>query len=817
MRFPARSIAGNLVWARDGRVWAVWRVRPATYAWLPDHEKLLHHHRVRSLLACLPGESTLLGLCRRLDPGELAGRMSSGLDAPRPEWREAAARAADLLAEVGGHERLHFLGVELPSPQTGRGLAGIAGAAGGGVAAAFGLPSPPPGRHEVAARRRQADHLLSQLSSTLPLQDATPADLGWIYARAPLRGIADPAPRALPDGPPPPALATFGDAVLKEGGIAADPGRPRHRRYLRVETEDGVAYQAFLAVSDMPHRFRYPGGGEWLAAADAAPFPVDWCVRIRPVSNQDAQARARRQARQLTGQVGEYEGEPSGMPASLAEAMEGIQDLRAALSGNPADPELLATMVYAVWSPELEELEERVASLRGMFTSREYDLHRPTGGQLSLFETMLPGSPLPPAARDYTQYLLPRDLAAGAPFAGVEVGDPEGMLLGYSLDAGTFTPVLLDPARGPRSNRSASMAAFGALGSGKSYFIKSVAQAALCRGGQVVVLDRTVTGEYAALAGVAPGRTQVVRLAAGSDVSLDPLRVFREEERAARAIGFLTLLTGTAPSDLQGAALAEAVRAVAARPGGRLADVLPVLEAAAVDDPDASVVWRKLRALSSSELAPLVLGDAPVLALDADYIVLHTPGLSLPDREILLNEHLARQLLPEQVFSQALLYLVAAVARSVVFSDTGRFAAALFDEAWALTASMQGRALLLESVRDGRKHNAAVWLLSQHPRDLGDEELAHLLGSRFAFRQSHDAAAAALGFVGVEPTEQAVRLLVAAGEGACFLRDLDGRVGFVRVLEATSEELHEAFDTMPGRRTAGPPAEPVLRAAAGGG
>jgi len=94
------------------------------------------------------------------------------------------------------------------------------------------------------------------------------------------------------------------------------------------------------------------------------------------------------------------------------------------------------------------------------------------------------------------------------------------------------------------------------------------------------------------------------------------------------------------------------------------------------------------------------------------------------------------------------LYLVAAVARHVTFSDPGRFAAALFDEAWYLTSSLQGRALLLDGIRDGRKHNAAIWLVSQHSDDLGDDALAHLLGPRFVFRQARAAAPAALHSLG---------------------------------------------------------------------
>ncbi len=108
-----------------------------------------------------------------------------------------------------------------------------------------------------------------------------------------------------------------------------------------------------------------------------------------------------------------------------------------------------------------------------------------------------------------------------------------------------------------------------------------------------------------------------------------------------------------------------------------------------------------------------------------------------------------------------------------------------------------GRQLVLDFVRDGRKHNAACWLLSQHADDLGDDQLAHLLGSRFVFRQDPGAVPAALRFLGVDG-ERARELSPTRSPDRRFFRDGDGRIGFVQVLPA-APALHAAFDTTPGR------------------
>jgi hypothetical protein len=813
VRLPARFVTGNLVWARRGSVWAVFRAPGSCYPWLGTQAKLELHQQTRAALAALPGEAMLVSICHRLPAAELAARIARGVPAAG-SWGQAAGPAPATAAGLRPTGRVTFLVAELPAAAAAGGLAPALGAARAALAESFGLAGSAVRPSEISRRGAQAAALLDRLVRHVGLEPATPAEICWIYAAAVGRGR--------PDAPPFPATSPAAtgqlrdlprsiaapDAIFKEGGLPEDPARPRHRRYLRVDLEAFPSYQAFLALAAMPHEFTFPGGGEWLAAADEAGFPVDWCVRLRPIDSRAAQASARRQARQLRSQVGEYDGDPAGAPPALAEAIEALGDLRAQLAANPTDTEIQATTIFAVGAGALADLEEQVAALRARYGASGYLLQRPIGGQLGLFAAMLPGAPAGSPARDYAHHLLGRDLAAGMPFAGADAGDPHGALIGYSLDAGTFRPVFFDPAFGPSINRSGSLGAFGALGSGKSYFIKNVIYATLARGGRVVVLDRTVSGEYtrlAPLAPVPPGAAQVIRLSGSGGPCLDPLRLFADDQRLVVALGFLTLATGTSPGELPGIALAEAVEAVAGRPGGRLSDVVGELERAAGSDWHAEEAWRALRHAGRNPLSRVAFGEGRPASLDADYLVFHAPDLALPDREVALQEHLARRLLPEQVLSQALLYLVAAAARHVAFSDASRFAAAVFDEAWCLTSSLQGRALLLDGIRDGRKHNAAVWLLSQHPGDLGDDQLAHLLGPRFVFRQPAAAAPAALHFAGVEPSERAIAFLTSAPDGACLFRDVQDRVGRMQVLPALSRELHEAFETNPAR-TARPPA-----------
>src|SRR5690606_28051266 len=133
-----------------------------------------------------------------------------------------------------------------------------------------------------------------------------------------------------------------------------------------------------------------------------------------------------------------------------AAAIQAIDEERTALGANPAEPELQVAILLSLASDDLEDLEDQAAALGALFKPHEYGLGRPTGGQVALLRSMLPGTRAAPVCNDYTQFMLARDLAAGSPFCGSDVGDPTGLLLRLSLDGGNGTPVLFDPPSGPR-------------------------------------------------------------------------------------------------------------------------------------------------------------------------------------------------------------------------------------------------------------------------------------------------------------------------------------------------------------------------------
>ncbi len=359
----------------------------------------------------------------------------------------------------------------------------------------------------------------------------------------------------------------------------------------------------------------------------------------------------------------------------------------------------------------------------------------------------------------------------------------------------------MDPAHGPRDlNRSGSLAAIGELGAGKSFLAKTLALNTVAMGGQVVAVDRTESAEYGRLAGAVGGTSQVVKVSAEAQVCLDPFQVFDTDELRLRyGVGVITLLTATPPGSAAGTHCHRAAQhalehtAQIGQPA-RLRDVIDHLEATG----PGGEVADKLRALSEISYGRLVFGDpGPAVDLNGDYVCFHIPGLRLPRRDTARDDQL-----PEELLGQAILYLVAAFSRRVLFRHPDRFAALLLDEAHALTASAQGHALVMDLIRDGRKHFAAVWAFSQLATDLtgerGGDDIDTLLGYRVVFRQSPGTAADALRFLGSDDRDDNIETVTSLGTGECLMRDPSGRLGLVRIATPDDPAVADAFSTTPG-------------------
>ncbi|MBL1109409.1 ATP-binding protein [Streptomyces sp. 5-8] len=872
MRVPIRHIAGHLVWSTQGSVWAVYRLHPGpdvqgrreetvqgTY--VPAAVRGEQLARITHLVRSLSGAPRLYGLCAQVDPGEVALRMIEGIEpaeqapgAGRHPWVENVEATLDLLDGQEMHRRTLWLAVPLQAESASLQVSASFGAAWAEVAPMLGMRPTPVSRREVSAYREQASRVEAALAGGIAFRPARAAEIVWMVQHALHRGLAEPLLAEaetselyggqLRDGVlRSPSYADLGQVRLQEGGMEPDlddagelkgagritrSGRrawwrlnsssPLGRRWLQVESETGVGYQAQLALAECPPAVSQDAA-DLFAQLEMLDFPVDYTVDLTLVPAEKARAQVRRKKNELIDQADQYDARPTGMPASLNEAARDLGELDARLSRTSVEVEVQSVTVLTVWGPTAAVCDARARALAALLGGADYRAVRPAGLQEALFSMGLPGVVRPGVVREFTQHQISEDWALGGAFTVSEVGDPSGMFLGIDLDCGTTRPVMINVADAPKVDASASMGVVGDLGAGKSVLQKLIAEAVWARGGCAICIDRTPVREWATFARTAAkGRVQIID-AAQAKVSIDPLRMFDGPEGRHYALSYLTLQLGIGPMSTNGEVLHHAVEQAALSAAPSMHRVLEVLEEMATNEAGkrqdvAATLAGLIRVVATNSLARMVFDPTlPPVRLDAssasDMIVITTTGLKLPPKAAFDKPEVLHQQPLEALIGRAVLYLIAAIARQTAFEDPERFTAVVLDELYWLTSSAEGTALVHEILHDGRKHGAGLLAGSHDAEELGPDRglMAYRALARTADRER---ARHGLEFVGLDPNDGELLRLVTTGlspvgqkgrEGEFLLTCPRQNTGRIKVSIPRIPRITTSITTTPGRRT----------------
>ncbi|WP_432167965.1 ATP-binding protein [Streptomyces sp. bgisy031] len=831
--------------------------------------------RITQLVRSLSGEPRLFGVCAQVDPSEVAWRMLEGLHDDEtselvPEagpWVEHVEAALDLLDGQEMHRRTLWLAVPLSTgARNGRGMLprGLGVGAFGALSDSLGLKPSPVSDTDLARAREKAAQIEAQMAGAVPFRPARPAEIVWLVQHTLHRGISEPllseaassalyagrvrhgllvspsyadlgqvrleeggSPRAADaDGEDGGRPALFG-GFLKRGGTSRVTGRqwwkeatsPIQRRWLQVETPEGTGYQAHLVLAECPPALSAQAA-DLFAQLDVLDFPVDFTVALTLVEAAEARRKIQRKRTELVDQVDQYDARPTGLPSDIPEAARDLGEMDARLARTSAEVEVQSVTVLTVWAPTSALCDARARALEKLLAGVDYRALRPVGLQNELFTLGLPGSVRPFAVREFTQHQLAEDWAMSGAFARSEVGDPNGILLGFDLDCGTTRPVMVNVADAPKQDASASLAVIGDLGGGKSVLQKNVQGAVVDRGARAICIDRTPVREWATFAkGAAPGRCQVID-AAQAELSIDPLRLFPGPEGRQYALNYLLLQLGIGAMTVQGELLHHAVEQAAGQPDASMAKVISVLaETAAAGTGKrrdaATSVAGMLNLVTSNPLAAMIFDPTlPIARLDgssiADLIVITTAGLTLPPKQAFENPEILHQQPLEALIGRAALYLIAAMARQAAFADPSRFCAVVTDELYWLTSSAEGTALVHEILHDGRKHNAGLLAGSHDEKELGPDRglFAYKALARTTDRER---ARRGLNFIGLDGRdEDLVRLVttnlspvgVAERAGEILLTGPRQNTGRIKVHIPDVERIARHITTTPGKSRA---------------
>lgn len=654
-----------------------------------------------------------------------------------------------------------------------------------------GLPPIPAA--QLDALIASEERAFRRAAGCLPIRRATTQELQWLLRRAACRGLDEPEldrhwqPNAL--------LVETADGRLAYEPLECDIVRHANApvleedRWLVVDAPEGRSHQAMLALGALPEEAEFPGSAELLfTPLEAVEFPVDCVVHARWLGNRDAIARVRRRivdadvayAEQVTSAHGP-------LSYTVEENRQLARELDAYLQAQERPPLLNASISLALGAPSREELERRVELLSQQYGT--VTLHRPLGLQPALFLDHLP-RPDGGTVRDYGDVLTIEQLGALMPIGTHRAGSANGPYIGRTVSGG-LRPVKFDITEASRAGRPPSILLAGTLGSGKTIAAELLALQAERRGSVVVDVDPKPDHNLEGLPELA-GRVHVIELSTDDRFRglLDPLAIAPDGLAEDLASSYLMELLPAAPPAWE-TQVRRAVRTAIddRRPSCR--HVLALLAGSL--HPDARAAGEALEVWADSGIARLAFGDGshaqiaaqrPVTTIKARALTLPAPGVPRGDYD------------QAERLGVATLKLIAAYAMRLVSGDRSVHKVVLFDEAWFLLASRDGRRLIDRLNRLGRAENATLILATQQLEDVG--EIENLIGTRLIFGQETVAEARrALQLLGLDPEDRGlVERVRAYRRGRCLMRDIDDRVAEVQI-DLVYRHLLEILDTTP--------------------
>ena len=571
------------------------------------------------------------------------------------------------------------------------------------------------------------------------------------------------------------------------------------QRYLRLEHEDTESYVTYFTVNAIVGELDFPSSEIFYFQQQQFTFPIDTSMNVEIVGNKKALTTVRNKKKELKDLDNHAYQAGSETSSNVVDALDSVDELETDLDQSKESMYKLS-YVIRVSAPDLDELKRRADEVKDFYDDLNVKLVRPAGDMLGLHSEFMPASKR--YINDYVQYVK-SDFLASLGFGATQMlGENEGIYIGYSVDTGRN--VYLQPAlasqgvKGSVTNALAS-AFVGSLGGGKSFCNNLIVYYAVLFGGQAVILDpKSERGNWKATLPEIADEINIVNLTS-DEVNkglLDPFVIMRNEKDAeSLAIDTLTFLTGISSRDGEKfPVLRKAVRAVTQSQTKGL--LLVIDELRKEDTPISRNIADHIESFTDYDFAHLLFSDGNVehaISLEKQLNIIQVADLVLPDKDTTFEEYTTIELL-----SVAMLIVISTFALDFIHSDRSIFKIVDLDEAWAFLNVAQGETLSNKLVRAGRAMNAGVYFVTQASGDVAKESLKNNIGLKFAFRSTDIAEIKqTLEFFGIDKEdENNQKRLRDLENGQCLLQDLYGRVGVVQI-HPVFEELLTAFDTRP--------------------
>lgn len=571
------------------------------------------------------------------------------------------------------------------------------------------------------------------------------------------------------------------------------------QRYLKLEHEDSKSYIAYFTINSIVGELDFPSSEIFYYQQEQFDFPIDTSMNVEIVTNKKALSTVRNKKKELKDLDDHAWQAGNETTNNVMDALDNVNELETSLDQSKESMYKLS-YVIRVSAHDLDELKRRCDEVRDFYDDLNVKLVCPFGDMLGLHSEFIPASRR--YMNDYIQYVTSDFLASLGFGATQQLGETDGIYMGYSIDTGRN--VYLQPAlasqgvKGSVTNALAS-AFLGSLGGGKSFCNNLLVYYAVLYGGQAVIVDpKAERGRWKETLPDIAHEINIVNLTSAIENKgmLDPYIIMKDpKDSESLAIDTLTFLTGISSRDGEKfPVLRKAIRSVTQSDQRGLLKVIEELRKE--DTPISRNIAEHIQSFTDYDFAHLLFSNGNVensISLDKQLNIIQVADLVLPDSNTTFSEYTTMELL-----SVAMLVVISTFSLDFIHSDRSIFKIVDLDEAWTFLNVAQGKTLSNKLVRAGRAMNAGVYFVTQNAGDVSDENLKNNIGLKFAFRSTDTAEIKkTLSFFGVDPEDESnQKRLRDLENGQCLLQDLYGRVGVIQI-HPVFQELLDAFDTRP--------------------
>ena len=594
-----------------------------------------------------------------------------------------------------------------------------------------------------------------------------------------------------------------------------------HAGFLKLQSPEGECFMSFVVVDQMPPNMT---NTHLFQKAQHFPFPVEFHIKAQ-FQEKDQMLRRVAMAQQRF-KVTNEEMEVAGADEddAVTENRHMLNRLQNGLR-NEGIAYLKWIAAFVVTGKTKQECKSRAnAVIRGLKSAEIYCV-RPLADQLQLFYKFLHGQPLV-FEKNWIQETAHTGFAENLFAVGNQLGSKVGFYLGRvdrsidkvqldhaiaaSRDIVLFHPFIANEGIVGANSDSPHIAVTGQTGKGKSFLVKLILMYLTFLDTKLLMTDPKnemeewfkksiedpVTREQY------PGFVELIE--SFNYITLDPskkenwgvldpivfLKGYEANQTAQAVIEQIYSLDGK--DDIKTAILKALTAVIEERAKGEKVGFMHVVQRLQ-DNGEQNV--RNCGELLSQMIQNSVLqlifsyGDTKAVELDGKVNILQLEGLDLPKEDDDPNFY-------EDGERKSLCLMIPLAKFCEKFGRQSRHenTSIIFDESWMLTKARGGKKLVKSMRRIGRSYKNQLYLIAQSVDDVQSEDDKGNFGARFAFDEDAEREDI-LRYMGLEVTEDNVKLLSNMTKGQCLFRDFYGRVGKLAI-DCLFDEWKEAFKTV---------------------